>query len=161
MSRTTRARSTSCRARTGSRGQRRATEPDVDRDGTQFDWHAPNPAFNVHPDGHSVDGWDWTPDSSVTVFVGPLGAPLGQTTAVTDAGGNFQIDNWEAVDFDPGTDVTVEDGSITKWTVVAPLAVTGWDTTADTVSGICTPDTDPDRASPGRLWAVLPARARC
>ncbi|MBW3665324.1 MAG: cell wall-binding repeat-containing protein [Actinobacteria bacterium] len=119
----------------GSSGS--ADEPDDDGDATQLDWHVPDPRFNAHPGPDFVDGWDWTPNSTVNVTVESDGVVVHEQLDVpTGAQGNWGIGLGEfGVDLVPGMEVTVTDGGTIKTHVITALTVTAVDPDAETVSG--------------------------
>ena len=116
-----------------------ASQNDADGDSTQVNWRIPNPGFTVSPQNDNLWGWDWAPDSQVTITIGDLGAPDLQTTANVDEWGNFGTDS-VAIDIVPGMLVTVTDGVSTKAHVVLSLTITDVDSETDTVSGTAGPD---------------------
>ena len=108
---------------------------DEDGDSTMVDWRVPAPAFNAHPNESYVDGWDWAPNTQVTVTVVDHADEFkGQVDVMADEWGNFWADNL-GCDLSERDVVTVTDGVTTKQTTVEDLIIDGIDTSFDTVTG--------------------------
>ncbi len=108
---------------------------DEDGDGTMIWWTAPNPTFNLGliPDGlANMYGNGWAPATEVTIDVDATKRSP-DATATTDGVGAFALPGELTVV--AGDFVTVSDGTSTKTLIVPPLAVTGVDVDADTMTG--------------------------
>ncbi|MEW5986420.1 MAG: ABC transporter substrate-binding protein [Chloroflexota bacterium] len=130
-----------------------AQELDADGDGTQYDWHVPNPTFRVSPDGNWVNGWDWQMNGTVTItFDDPANGQGVDYTgiAMTDAWGNFGLNTGPYYDVTAGQTVTVTDGYSTKVHLITGLSVTSADKDTDVVSGTAVPGKRVD------IWACDP-----
>lgn len=128
-------------------------ELDTDGDGTQYDWHVPNPTFRASPDGNWVNGWDWLLNGAVTVTIDdPANGPGVDYTgiAMTDAWGNYGLNTWPDFDVAAGQTVTVTDGASTKVHLITGLSVTNADKDADVVYGTAVPGNRVD------VWACDP-----
>jgi hypothetical protein len=111
-----------------------ATEYDGDGDATQVNWYLLDPYFIVRPNSDYIVGVDWTPSTAVTLRIdGNLIA-----TETSYEWGDVYFDD---IDFDiqPGQTVVLSDGNYTKTHVVIDLAVTSYNTTANTLSGTADP----------------------
>ena len=93
-------------------------------------------AFDVKPDIDMISGWEWPPDTEVTITL-PDHENFSTSTISTSEGD---------VDFPPlpvdiqvGDYVTMSDGFTTKFTTVVPLAFGSYSLTDDTVSGTADP----------------------
>jgi hypothetical protein len=111
-----------------------ASQNDADGDSTQASWRIPNPGFTVSTQDDNLWGWDWAPDSQVTITIGEVGNPDLEMTADVSEWGDFGT---EPVGYDVqvGDIVTVSDGVSTKTHVVLSLTITDVDSETDTVSG--------------------------
>ncbi|OGN92690.1 MAG: hypothetical protein A2Z71_02800 [Chloroflexi bacterium RBG_13_50_21] len=115
---------------------------------TSVDWCVPNPYFDVRPNDNSIGTWNWSlgeltlkiysdgieddsPDYTTTGIV--EGPPPGDPRNFL----NFALNG--VFDIQPGYLVTLSDGTLTKRTVVTPLAFEASDVDADTVSGYSVP----------------------
>lgn len=107
---------------------------DDDGDGTWVPWRLPSPTFGVWPIENHVNGWDWTPQTTIQVSRGNC-----STSATSDEWGNFHVEFWEACDLQAGDLVTLTDGLTTKEHVVTNLVATGADAALDTISGTAEP----------------------
>jgi hypothetical protein len=100
---------------------------DNDGDRTQVNWWIPKePVFGADPVHEIVEGWDWAPDTDVTVSV--PGSPNIDYQTHTDGNGYFQVrSEWLPEDekFDIAAEmlVTVSAGAATKTLVVSDLVV--------------------------------------
>jgi len=107
---------------------------DNDGDSSEWRWYAPNPVFDVRPGDDIVQGWQFLPETEVTIQV--EGHTYYQTTG---ADGYFETGS---LDYDIQTDdlVVVSDGTYTKDHTVYPSTLTGYDVDADTLTGIAAPN---------------------
>ena len=132
----------------GTEGE--ARQIDEDGDGTAMQWRVPDTSFRVNPDSDEVWGWDWTPSSTVDIYVGDLGAPDHHTTAWVDEWGSFGT--MIEYDITVGDLVTITDGVTEKATVVTALTVDGVDPDTDTVWGTAAPGTGVQVDAYGMAW---------
>jgi hypothetical protein len=91
-----------------------------------------NPSFVVELGTNNLDGWEWTPNSQVTLAINGTDA----ATFPTDEWGTFgaAIDGWDP--FAPGMDFVVSDGVNTKTLTTAYLEITSVSPDVDNVSGL-------------------------
>jgi hypothetical protein len=112
-----------------------AFEWDADGDITEASWPAPtppNPTINADPETDTVWGFDWTPDTLLTVTVG--GTAQGPVTVASD--GCFQLDLLGSVDFTTTTTIAASQaGMPTKELTPTDLTITAVDPEAGTVTG--------------------------
>jgi|GEM_PF-1820053 len=129
-----------------------ATEFDEDWDGTSVPWRVPDTGFNVNPENEDVWGWEWTPESTLDIYVGDPGMPDQHVTASVDWDGGFYTN----LDYDVATGdlVTVTDGVTTKEHLVTSLAVDGVDPDTDTVWGTAAPGSEVQVDVYGMAWRV-------
>jgi hypothetical protein len=105
---------------------------DDENDGTCFDWRVLNPGFEVRPETNTVSGWEWPSNTEVTIAVDG-----NNYTQMTNENGDFgreipfDIQAFDEVQVSVGT-------AIVKSHIVFPLVLSGYNETADTVSGTTT-----------------------
>ncbi len=125
-----------CEIDLGTEGEARQT--DEDGDNTAVSWRVPNPHFLVDPYQHSIEGWDWAPNSSAEIAIGNPVSPDATATVETDEWGSFGL--WDyGFALEAGDLVTVTDGAITKDHIVTNLTVGGVDYVSDIVTGTAEP----------------------
>lgn len=100
-------------------------------DATAVDWYVPNPFFQVQLETNHVDGWEWTPNSQVTISINGVEV----ATVQTDEWGTFRSHFEDMEPFISGMDFLITDGLHTKTLTTADLEITNVDPDADTVSG--------------------------
>lgn len=98
---------------------------------TAVDWYVPNPFFQVQLETNHVDGWEWTPNSQVTISINGVEV----ATVQTDESGTFRSHFEEMEPLISGMDFLITDGLHTKTLTTAFLEITNVDPDADTVSG--------------------------
>ncbi len=103
-----------------------------DNTATMVYWRAPDPIFSVNLNQDYVSFQSWASFTTLTLSVD--GKDL--TTIETDFNGNAFLGD---VDIQPGSTVSVSDGTLTKQTFVENLTLTGVDQFADWVSGTADP----------------------
>jgi hypothetical protein len=104
---------------------------------TSRGWGIPNPSLRASLDNDWVQGWDFTPDSYVTVAI-VYGEDTQTFTPNTDDGGHFFLDgNDTQVNLLAGTEITVTDGvsGAHKSLTVTNIAATSFDLANSTISG--------------------------
>jgi len=120
---------------------------DEDWDNTRWMWDVPNPIIGVRANENRVEGWEWTPDTTITITVDdpetPAEPDITRFANVYEASWNpgeyrFDLDLNGVIDIQTGFVVTATDGYLTKTHTVQPLAFTEIDLDADTVHGIAT-----------------------
>ncbi|MGD1995120.1 MAG: DUF11 domain-containing protein, partial [Anaerolineae bacterium] len=120
-----------------------------------------NPTFAVHPNDDWVQGWEWSLGETVTlsIYDPSTGNVYTDTAEVVVADWDpdqthFGFDLRDLFDIQPGHEVTVSDGTITKTHTVTDLAGTGIDYEADTVSGTAEPGSSVSvwHCDEGRCW---------
>jgi hypothetical protein len=108
-------------------------QTDSDGDSTGVWWSSPR--FRVDPDQNWVRSSNrWTPNATISVTVEDGSGQQHHYELTADAHGDFSLDIWD-VDLQPGHQVTVSDGTITKTHTVTNIDVSSIDTTADQVEG--------------------------
>lgn len=99
-------------------------------------WYIPNPYFYVYLSNNEVAGYEWSPNSTITVTIG------GQYwTTQSDSYGEFKlyISNFSLYQIIPGDEVQVSDGTSTRTHIVKDLSVTDIDVDANTLTGTADP----------------------
>lgn len=92
-------------------------------------------AFDVKPDIDMISGWEWPPDTDVTIEV----PAYSYSTSVTSTSeGDVDLPPLP-VDLQVGYVVTLSDGVTTKTTTVVPLAFTSYSLSEGTVTGTAEP----------------------
>lgn len=91
--------------------------------------------FDVKPDIDMISGWEWPPDTEVTISV-PARSYSTSTTSTPEGDVDFPP---LPVDIQVGDYVEMTDGVTTKYTIVVPLTFGSYDLTADTVTGTANP----------------------
>ena len=109
---------------------------DEDGDNSSFELYAPNPRFEVRDEADSIAGWEWQPNTEVSISVDDANI----TTAQVDEWGYFGTVISDLFNVVPGMKVEVTDGISTKTHIVSSLSVTEADVKKDIVSGIATPE---------------------
>jgi len=107
---------------------------DDDGDYTRITWELVNPYFEVHPNSDRVNGYDWTPETPVTLHIdGVLKA-----TVESSASGYvyFSLDSF---DIQPGQEVVLSDGTFTKTHRVISLSVSTVDEENNILNGTANP----------------------
>jgi hypothetical protein len=113
-------------------------QTDEDGDATKIDWRVPAPSINVNPLRDFVDGWDFLPDTQVTVLWN--GSQVDDGNLWTDPWGGFGLDLQSmGIDILPGDIIEATDGVATKDTIVTNLALTDVDVDTDTLTGTAEP----------------------
>lgn len=116
----------------------------------------PNPSFAVRANDDRVEGWGWTLGTTITVTVDDPNTPdnpdITRSADVYEAPWNpgefrFDLDLRGVMDIQPGFEVTVSDGNITKTHIVTSLAFTNIDLDLDVVTGVAAPNSHVD------IWA--------
>ncbi|MBL8109079.1 MAG: hypothetical protein JNJ96_05385 [Anaerolineales bacterium] len=125
-----------------------ANQTDGDGDSTQIYWRVPKPIiWGVTASNNWINIVEWPANASVQISIDDPSTPQNPdyaTVRTTDGNGNF---NFQAqYNIQVGSVVSVTDGSTTKQVTVSNFEVTAIDTTADTISGIGTPNAN------GAVW---------
>ena len=95
-------------------------------------------AFDVHPDIDMITGWEWPPDTEVTIEVP---ATSYSTSTTSNSEGDVDLPPLP-IDLQVGDVVTLSDGVTTKTTTVVPLSFGSYSLSEDTVSGVAEPFAD-------------------
>lgn len=103
---------------------------DTEGNSTWFSWHIPNPYMAVYPLDDYVYGYDWTPNTEVKLTIG---SDEWMTTS-TDGG---SVEFWlSPFDLASGQELVMSDEVYTRTHIVKNLAMTSYDETLETVSGV-------------------------
>jgi hypothetical protein len=105
--------------------------------------------FIAFPDQDGVEGYGWPLDAEVTLTIDgtPYASPQTVVTNPSDPSGTYVLFDLAGIhDLVPGEVIELSDGSVTKSHTVTALAVTAYDTVANTMQGV----TDSDLAV--ALW---------
>lgn len=105
------------------------SQPDSDGDFTETYWSVPNPYFRVQPQYDEIFGYDWTPNTPITLTIGE-----NEWTELSDSNGWVYI-YISPFDIHSGQILSVTDGTYTRTHVVTDLIVTDIDHDSDTISG--------------------------
>lgn len=92
-------------------------------------------AFDVKPDIDMISGWEWPPDTEVTIFI-PAYSYSQSTTSTSSGDVDFPP---LPVDIQVGDYVEMSDGTTTKYTTVVPLEFGGYSMQEGTVRGTAEP----------------------
>ncbi|MGD1996370.1 MAG: hypothetical protein PVH62_06320, partial [Anaerolineae bacterium] len=117
----------------GSHGRAIQFETEGYDDGTLAYWSVPNPNFAVRPEEDGIEGWEWSPNTPITLTI--HGTDY-NTTA--DDGGYFNLG--VPADIQAGDTISVSDNVTVKDHMVTSLEVTAVDPASDIVSGTAEAD---------------------
>ncbi len=92
-------------------------------------------AFDAKPDNDMISGWEWPPDTEVTIF---LPEHSYSTSTISTSEGDVDFPPLP-IDIQVGDYVEMRDETTTKFTTVLPLAFGGYSLTEDTVTGTADP----------------------
>jgi len=92
-------------------------------------------AFDVKPDIDMISGWEWLPNTQVTISLPDHGYST-STNSTADGDVDFPP---LPIDIVVGNTVTMSDGTTTKSTIVVPLEFVSYSLQEDTVSGTAAP----------------------
>jgi len=102
---------------------------------TYMDWCAPDPKLFIEYEKDEISGWGWWAGAKVALTIDSYKA-----TTTVDKRGTFVFDLAGILDVQPGYEVSVSDGIITKQLIITNLTITAIDEEADTISGTADPD---------------------
>lgn len=116
-------------------------EYDGEENGTIIDWKIPDPYLMVHLDMNSVTGFDWTPETMVTLKID------GETikTSTSDQNGRVSFSNHpyeilpDHFEVLPGQTIELTDGIYTRTHLVTDISVSEVDVLNNTVRGNAEP----------------------
>lgn len=113
---------------TGSYGY--ARQYDDQGNSTNIYWYVPDPYMRVYPQWSEIQGYRWTPNTTITLTIGS-----NVWTEESDQDG--WVDFWNLpIEILPGQEVVMTDDIYTRSHVVTNLTVTGFDEVEETVSGM-------------------------
>jgi Leucine-rich repeat (LRR) protein len=105
-------------------------------------WRCSNARFAIHVAQNSVEGYDWTPGTEITLSIDDPNNGIGwDYTDTTHVYGNGYIyfsdlnGFFDGITLVPGMTVKVTDGTITKFQTIPDFALTNVDAANDTVEG--------------------------
>lgn len=113
-----------------------ASQADEDGNITQLRWFIPDPYFQVILTGGYIFGYEWTPNSLVTLTVDGIGRGSGESNA------DGQVFIYSSTGFLPGQTVVLADGINTRTHIVKDIAVTEINQDNKTVSGTAEPSSE-------------------
>ena len=118
---------------------------------TWVGWYMPNPRIGTWPNDDRIEGWEWPLGATITVEVddpatlltNPDHTGIGVVgTAPWDSNQTWFEITLNEYDLKQGNIVTVTDGTNSRTTTIAELAITALDPATDRISGIAAPDTE-------------------
>ncbi len=126
-------------------------QTDNDGDHSEYYWQDPYPCFYADIIDDHVGGWEWKPNSTITVTIN---TDEYTTTDVSSDEGYFSksLSDW---DIQAGDVIVVSDGYKEKTTTVTNLAVTSIDELNDIVAGTADPGAIEIEASNDSEWEYL------
>jgi len=123
---------------------------ETDGNATSVRWHVPNPIiWGVTASNNWISGQDWQRNGSIEISIDNPSTPENPdstTIQITDGSGNFSYQS--QYDITVGSVVTVADSKTIKQVLISSFEVMTIDTTADTISGIGTPNAN------GAVWGA-------
>ena len=113
-----------------------ASQYDGEGNSTRVYWDVPDPYIKVYPEGDTVFGDVWTPDTTITLTIGT------QEWIEESNEGGWVWFNISPFDITAGQVVEMTDGTYTRTHTVTNLTVTDVNEAADSVSGTAEPGSD-------------------
>jgi hypothetical protein len=123
-----------------------AMQVDANGNQTWVDWRIPNPWIEANLTGNWVHANEWPTGADLTLTIDDPSSGGIEKTATATVGPAPWNPNENVADFDlegfdvqPGFILEVTDGITTRTMTTANLDITGFDLTADTITGVATP----------------------
>jgi hypothetical protein len=120
----------------------------------------PIPSVRAHPIWDSVDGWYWPQETTLHLTIEDPATPTSPDLQMDMPGtvdpnlGSVWFDFAGTYDLKPGDQVTISDGTTTKYLEVSTHEITAVDLEADTIAGIGEPGTQVRLPVPGEFFVT-------